>query len=364
MFSESEIIQYSRHFILPSVGQGGQQKLKKSKVLCVGAGGLGVPVLSYLVAAGVGTIGIIDGDVVELSNLQRQVLYAQQDIGKPKAECAKNRLNQLNKNINIVAYSERLTKKNALQLIMSYDIIVDGTDNFSSRYLINDACYTLNKPMVYGSIFQFEGQCSVFLRNKGPCYRCLFPNIPEGYVPNCSEAGVLSVLPGIIGCIQANEVIKLILETGKPLVGKLLCLDSLSMDTTKFDIASSKQCVLCSGKKEFAEMVYEGDYFCQAYNIPVIDLQELRDIQARSEPLVLLDIRDYIEHEVFSLGGICIPLNELKQRIHELDKKKKIIVYCSIGALSKTAAALLKDAGFEQVFSLKDGVLEIKMISD
>jgi molybdopterin/thiamine biosynthesis adenylyltransferase/rhodanese-related sulfurtransferase len=361
MFTDNEITQYSRHFTLPQVGRKGQLALKNSRVLCIGAGGLGAPILLYLAAAGVGTIGIVDDDVVDLSNLQRQVLYTQEDIGKPKAEAARKRLKGLNPGIDVTPYVQRLTKENALKIIANYDIVVDGTDNFASRYLINDACFTLNKPNVYGSIFQFEGQCSVFLRDKGPCYRCLFPDVPNDFAPNCAEAGVLGVLPGLLGCIQANEVMKLILGIGQPLIGQLMTVEALSMDVQKFEIEINPSCELCHHQKEFMEMDYDELEFC-AVDQPnlSINLAELRAWEKNKERLYLLDVRDLSEHQEFNIGGVCIPVNQLRTKIVDLDPTSKIIAYCDVGEISKTAVSVLRNAGFPQSFSLSGGILGLQ----
>lgn len=361
MFTENEITLYSRHFTLPNVGKEGQEALKKSRVLCIGAGGLGAPVLLYLAAAGVGTIGIIDNDSVELSNLQRQVLYTQDDIGNLKAESARKKLKQLNPHVDVIPYVTRLTKENALKIMANYDIIVDGTDNFSTRYLINDACFTLNKPNVYASIYQFEGQCAVFHKGKGPCYRCLFPSVPKDFSPNCAEAGVLGILPGLLGCIQANEVIKLILGIGQPLIGQLLSLDTLSLFIQKFDIEKNPDCVLCNHKKSFLEMEYDDSQFCAFESEKIsVDLNEFNTLKKNSEKLFLVDVRDTNEHKQFNIGGTCIPIGQLRARLVELPTDSKIILYCEVGEISKTAAILLKNSGLKNAYSLSGGIIGLQ----
>ncbi len=360
MFSENESIRYSRHFTLPNVGKVGQIALKNSRVLCVGAGGLGAPTLLYLAAAGIGTLGIVDDDIVELSNLQRQVLYSEEDIGKNKAECARKKLNQLNANIHVIPYAVRLKKNNVLKIMENYDVIVDGTDNLITRYIIGDASFYLNKPMVYASIFRFEGQCSVFLKDCGPCYRCLFPSVPKNYIPNCAEMGVLGILPGLLGCIQANEVIKFILKIGSSLIGKLLTVDLLSLNFQTFNIHKNKHCILCAHQQEFAEIAYEDAVFCPVENIQELTIADIYLAQEKKEPLILLDIRERSEHEAFNIGGDCVPLEELKHSLNKLDPNKKTIIYCNIGESSKVAAAMLKHAGFVEVYSLKSGVLGLE----
>jgi molybdopterin/thiamine biosynthesis adenylyltransferase/rhodanese-related sulfurtransferase len=356
VLSTNELLQYSRQLSLSEIGHHGQLALKNSKVLCIGAGGLGAPILLYLTAAGVGTLGVVDNDVVELSNLQRQVLYTHDDIGKFKAICARKRLYQLNPNVNVIPYNIRLIKNNVLNIMTNYDIIVDGTDNFLTRYLINDAAFTLNKPVVYGSILGFEGQCSVFMRDRGPCYRCLYPSISESFAENCNDAGVLGILPGLLGCIQSTEVIKLILNIGDTLIGKLLSVDALTMDMKKFNISQAPDCILCNDKKSFSEIVYDEMESCSAKLHRSITLEETRVAIEQNGSVTLLDVRSEEEHEAFNIGGICIPLSQLRNNLQRLDPMKKTVVYCSSGDISKTGASILAAAGFIEVYSLSNGI--------
>lgn len=358
MFTDQELALYSRHFTLPLVGKAGQLALKNSRVLCIGAGGLGAPILLYLAAAGVGTLGIIDNDVLDLSNLQRQILYTQADVGQSKAESARHRLKALNPHVDVIPYVARLTKENALKIIQNYDIVVDGSDNFATRYLVNDACFTLGKPNVYGSIFQFEGQCSIFWKDHGPCYRCLFPSVPEDFAPNCREAGVLGVLPGLLGCIQANEVIKLILKIGDSLIGQLFSVDALSMHVQKFPISINPHCELCQHKKTFLEMEYHDVEFCalEQETESRISLETFKKLHSEKEKFSLIDVREISDHQAFNIGGQCIPIESLDKNMHSLNKEEKIIFYCEVGEISKKAAYLLKNNGFKEVYSLNGGI--------
>ena len=355
LFSEIELEQYSKHFRLPEIGHVGQSTLKKSKVLCVGAGGLASPVLYYLTAAGIGTLGIVDDDVVEISNLHRQILYTHDDVGKAKVDCARKKLYQLNPNVTVIPYATKLVKDNVLNIMQNYDVIVDTTDNFFARYLINDAAFTLNKPLVHGSIYRFEGQCSVFIADKSPCYRCLYPQISNDFIENCNDAGVLGILPGLLGCIQANEIIKLILNLEGILIGKLLVLDTLSMDIKKFNFSKNPDCILCNRKKDFSEIFYDELNLCLP-TINIITLSELRSIIDKNESIVLIDIRSQKEHDLFNIGGVCIPLMELKNKLYELNKMIKTVIYCDSGDLSKIGASLLKEAGFVDVYSLSESI--------
>ncbi|QKX04458.1 HesA/MoeB/ThiF family protein [Aquimarina sp. TRL1] len=330
-FSKEEKIQYSRHLILEEIGEEGQQKIGSSKVLVIGAGGLGCPVLQYLTAAGIGHIGIVDDDVVDQTNLQRQILYTIDDIGKPKAITASKRLEKLNPYIFFKVYNERLTKENVLDIFSEYDIVVDGSDNFPTRYLVNDACVLLDKPLVFGSIFKFQGQVSVFNYKGGATYRCLYPTPPEpDAVPNCSEIGVLGVLPGIIGSFQANEVIKMVLEIGDVLSGKLLCIDALSL----------QQYILSVTKNEASDIVTladDYDFFCgilPAGRIVEITAQE---VQNNLQEYQILDVRTQEEFEQFNLGGIHIPIEEMDDKIHQIQSDKPIVVCCQSGVRSKIA---------------------------
>ncbi|AYD47706.1 molybdopterin-synthase adenylyltransferase MoeB [Arachidicoccus soli] len=348
-FSQEELKQYNRHFILEDIGETGQLKLKQAKVLIIGAGGLGCPVLQYLTAAGIGNIGILDDDIIEQSNLQRQILYTYNDIGKHKAAVAASKLALLNPFVNLKAHTERLTNKNAISLFDKYDIIVDGSDNFSTRYLVNDAAVITNKPVVFGSIYKFEGQVSVFNYRNGPNYRCLFPTPPDSkLVGNCSAIGVLGVLPGIIGALQANEVIKIICQIGNILSGKLWTINTLTMDQH-----------LLNFKKNSAILInkLEDNYFnfCGAQeNLKEIKYCEL--IKHMSE-YNLLDVRTINERNKYHIGGIHIPLNELPEKFNTIPQSKNLIVYCQSGIRSKEAITFLKKAGFTcALFNLEGGL--------
>lgn len=348
MLTSEEKKQYNRHIILDKIGEEGQLKLKKAKVLVIGAGGLGCPVLQYLTAAGVGTIGIIDNDIVDQSNLQRQILYTIDDIGKSKAKTAANRLGKLNPFVKFDVYQEKLTKENAITLFKNYNIIVDGSDNFSTRYLSNDTAILTNKPLIYGAIFKFEGQVSVFNYKGSATYRCLYPTPPEpDESPNCSEIGVLGVLPGIIGSLQANEVIKMICEIGELLTNKLLVYDTLTMRQLilKFDK---------SEKSNITKLENDYDFFCGIKSIQnEITLDELeKDLKLYH----LLDVREEHEHEDYNIGGKNIPLSELKERLDEVDTLKPIVVYCASGIRSKKAIEFLNKIDEKYILlNLKNG---------
>lgn len=346
--SKEEHKQYNRHIILDEVGLEGQEKLKAAKVLVIGAGGLGCPILSYLTAAGVGTIGIVDHDVVDQSNLQRQVLFTQTDIGSPKVEAAHRRLSALNPFVWFNLYKEELTRLNAIELFSDYDIIVDGSDNFPTRYLVNDAAVISNKPIVFGSIFKFEGQVSVFNYQNGPTYRCLYPNAPSAdEVPNCSEIGVIGVLPGIIGSLQANEVIKMICGIGDVLSGRLLIFDALSLRQSILKFKKNPEIII-----EALETDY--DMFCGIEQITEITLTELKKSGSKYQ---LLDVRTDIEREDENIGGIHIPLQELETRYIEIDTDKPIVVYCKAGMRSAHAIHFLETIGIKnQLINLKGGL--------
>jgi len=347
MLSQREHVRYQRQLILPEIGEAGQLKLRSAKVLVIGAGGLGCPALQYMAAAGVGTIGIADGDTVDESNLQRQILYSSSDVGKQKALVAKERIQQLNPFIKVEAYVDYIDVENALEIIKAYDVVVDGSDNFATRYLINDACVMLNKPLVFGSIFKFEGQVSVFNYNDGPTYRCLFPEPPGSEEsPDCATIGVIASLPGIIGTLQANETIKIITQHGDVLSGRLLTLDAASMHMQMFQFSVnainkkidklSQPVVACSLETEITyERVKEmlKDSFVQ-----------------------LIDVRDVGEHQIRNIGGINIPLSELKYDYQQLDPATTTIVYCASGKRSKIALEFLMDNGFRDVYSLQNGL--------
>ncbi|MBI3553125.1 MAG: molybdopterin-synthase adenylyltransferase MoeB [Elusimicrobia bacterium] len=351
--SKEELARYHRHLIMPEVGPEGQKKLKNSSVLCVGAGGLGSPLALYLAAAGVGRLGIVDFDVVDHSNLQRQILHSTDSVGKPKLESAKARLNALNPNVEVVGYETKLTSANALELFKDYDVIADGTDNFPTRYLVNDACVLLGKPNAYGSIFRFEGQASVFSAKDGPCYRCLYPEPPPpGLVPSCAEGGVLGVLPGVIGTIQAIETIKLIAGLGKPLIGRLMLFDALAMEWRTLKIKKNPDCPIC-GKNPTIKQLIDYEAFCGLKEkpvsaIPEISVEDLKAKLDKKEKFVLLDVREPHEYELAKIpGSKLIPLGTLPEKFGELDKSQAIIVHCKMGGRSARAVQFLKSKGFD-----------------
>ena len=364
--SKEEIQRYSRHLIMPEVGLEGQLKLKRARILCIGTGGLGAPLGLYLAAAGVGHLGLVDFDVVDSSNLQRQVTFTTEDVGKSKSEAARARLKALNPTIEITAYETRLTSENALELFKDYDIVVDGTDNFPTRFLVNDACLLLGKPNVYGSIFRFEGQATVFGYPGGPCYRCLYPEPPPpGLVPSCAEGGVLGVLPGIIGSIQAMETIKLILGTGEPLVGRLLLFDALAMRFRELKLRRNPECPLC-GEHRTLDKLIDYEEFCgirgeeapaMTDGIVEITPKELKARQERGDDLFILDVREPHEFQICNLNGKLIPLGELPGRVSELDSSREMVVHCRSGKRSADAIRFLQTAGFKKLLNLKGGVL-------
>ncbi len=350
---------YNRHTILSEIGQNGQDKISNTKVLVIGAGGLGCPILQYLAAAGVGTLGIVDFDVVDISNLQRQILFGTSTLGKNKAKAAKARLEDLNGDISIIAYAEKLTHQNALNLFEQYDIIVDGTDNFETRYLVNDACLITNKPLVFGAIYKFEGQVSVFNYKNGPSYRCLFPEAPkQGSVPNCSEIGVLGVLPGIIGTMQANEVLKIILELGNTLSGKLLCYNALTLQNSILKISRSEEIIqsVLKDKDIFHKKVV--NFNCEI-DSALISIESILS----EENIQFIDVREpHEEPKVESLDVTSIPLSELEKNLSKIDSTKKKIFFCQSGIRSIRAVELLQELDIQNCFSLKEGALEIKNI--
>jgi len=363
--SKEEIRRYSRHLIMPEVGMDGQKKLKAASVLMIGAGGLGSPFGMYLAAAGVGRIGIVDFDVVEFSNLQRQILHSTHDVGRLKLASAKERLLGINPYIRVETYETRLTSENALKIFKDYDIIVDGTDNFPTRYLVNDACVLLGKPNVYGSIFRFEGQASVFYAKEGPCYRCLYPEPPPpGLVPSCAEGGVFGVLPGIIGTIQATETIKLIIGQGEPLIGRLLLFDALKMKIRELRLHKNPQCPICGENPTIHELIdYEA--FCgvePSWGVYTRDKEweitpeELKGKLDRGEDIFILDVREPQEYQICNLNGYLIPLNDLPQRVHELDSSREIVVHCKMGGRSQRALEFLREAGFRKIKNLVGGI--------
>ncbi len=358
-----EILRYSRHLIIPEVGMRGQKKLKAAKVLIVGAGGLGSPLALYLAAAGVGTLGIVDFDVVELTNLQRQILHSTNDIGRSKLESARESINEINPNVQVILHETRLTSENALDLFSAYDVIVDGTDNFATRYLVNDACVLLGKPNVYGSIFRFDGQITVFDARVGPCYRCLYPSPPPpGLIPSCAEGGVLGVLPGIIGTLQALETIKTILGEGDTLVGRLVLFDALQFSFKELKLRKNPDCPICGSHPSIHELI-DYEEFC---GVPSQDLgedgeneisvEELKARFDRGDDILLVDVREPHEYEIVNLGGLLIPLRELPERAQELPPSREIIVHCKTGVRSASAVKFLQGIGYKKVKNLAGGI--------
>ncbi len=370
--SNDEVKRYSRHLIMPEVGIEGQRKLKAARVLCIGAGGLGSPVAMYLAAAGVGTLGLVDFDTVDFSNLQRQILHGTPDVGRSKLASAKDRLQALNPEIAIETYETALTSENALALFEPYDVIVDGTDNFPTRYLVNDACVLLGKPNAYGSIFRFEGQASVFAAKDGPCYRCLYPEPPPpGLVPSCAEGGVLGVLPGIIGTLQAMETIKLILGIGEPLVGRFMIFDALRMKFRELKLRKDPDCPVCGTHPTVTKLI-DYEQFCgvkpavaqpqpasvetSGVDITSVELKLRLD---RGDTLIIVDVREPHEYQICKIAGsVLIPLGDIQKRYNELDPDKETIVQCRSGVRSAKAADFLRSVGFSQVLNLKGGILD------
>jgi sulfur-carrier protein adenylyltransferase/sulfurtransferase len=359
----SERQRYSRHLLLPELGEDGQRKLKHARVLCVGAGGLGSPAALYLAAAGVGTLGLVDFDVVDFSNLQRQIIHGTADVGRSKLESARARIEALNPDVHVETFDARFSAANARTLVEAFDVIVDGTDNFPARYLVNDACVLYGRPNAWGSIFRFEGQAAVFAAPGGPCYRCLHPEPPpEGLVPNCAEAGVLGVLPGVIGTIQATEALKLIAGIGEPLIGRFLVYDALKMRFRELRLARDPDCAIC-GTQPTITQLREESAFCAEGVRPGSDpfrmtVQQLRArMEAGTAPLIL-DVREPFEAAICSLpGAVLIPLGELPRRLGELDPKADIVVHCKSGGRSARAVALLREQGFTGAVNLSGGIL-------
>jgi adenylyltransferase/sulfurtransferase len=367
-FSNDEIARYSRHLIMPEVTLEGQRKLKASKVLCIGTGGLGSPIGLYLAAAGVGTIGLVDFDIVDYSNLQRQILHGTKDVGRKKLNSARDRIKDVNPNVQVVLHDAMFRSDNALQIAEAYDIVIDGTDNFPTRYLSNDVCVFLKKPNIYGSIFRFEGQCTVFAPHLGgPCYRCLYPEPPPpGMVPSCAEGGVLGVLPGVIGVMQAIEAVKLIVGIGEPLIGRLVHFDALAMKFREFKVRKDPKCPVCSENPTITTLI-DYDEFCgipQAKAaeeaeapIPELTPEELKAKIDRGEKFVLLDVRETFEWDIVRLPGArLIPLSELHSRMSELDSADEIVLYCKIGPRSAKAVRQLQKAGFGKLWNLEGGI--------
>jgi len=367
-----ESLRYHRQIILPQLGPEGQERLKEASILLVGAGGLGSPVALYLAAAGVGRLGVVDGDIVELSNLQRQVLHDTPSVGRPKTESARLRIARINPDVRVEEHTVRLDRHNALTILEGWDVVVDGSDNFPTRYLVNDACVLLGIPFVYGAIFRFEGQASVFAHPGGPCYRCLFRDPPPpDAVPSCSEAGVVGVLPGLIGTVQASEAMKLVLGIGRPLVGRLLLVDVLSMDFREVELRRDPECVVCGDAPSITELIdYEA--FCggvtvpraaapERPSVPEMDVEELRSRIESGRAPALLDVREEYEWDISNLGPFgarLIPLGHLPDVLDQLDPAEELVVYCRTGHRSAIATALLASAGFARVANLRGGINE------
>jgi len=366
--NNDEILRYSRHLIMPEVGMEGQQRLKAARVLCIGAGGLGSPLALYLGAAGVGTLGIVDFDVVDYTNLQRQIIHSTADVGRKKLESAAEKLKGINPFLNIKTFETKLISENAIDLFRDFDIIADGTDNFPTRYLVNDACVLSGKPNVYGSIFRFEGQASVFATKDGPCYRCLYPEPPPpGLVPSCAEGGVLGILPGLVGVIQATEVIKLIIGKGDPLIGRLLLVDALGMRFRELKLRKNPDCPACGTHPTITKLI-DYNQFCGIRGeesqekpveaaIPEIQVEELKRRLDAGEDVFVLDVREPHEYNICNIGGYLIPLNDLPKRVNELDSSRDIVAHCKMGGRSAKAVQFLRQAGFQKVHNLKGGIL-------
>jgi adenylyltransferase/sulfurtransferase len=363
--NNDEILRYSRHLIMPEVGMEGQQKLKAARVLCIGAGGLGSPLALYLAAAGVGTLGIVDFDVVDFTNLQRQIIHSTADVGRKKLDSAEEKLKAINPFVNVKKFETRLSSENALELFREFDIIADGTDNFPTRYLVNDACVLTGKPNVYGSIFRFEGQASVFATEQGPCYRCLYPEPPPpGLVPSCAEGGVLGILPGLVGVMQATEVIKLILGAGEPLIGRLLLIDALGMKFRELKLRKNPDCPAC-GKHPTITKLIDYNEFCGIRGeekpvetgIPEMQVEELKRRLDAGDDLFVLDVREPHEYQICNIGGHLIPLGDLPKRVNELDSSREIVAHCRSGVRSAKAVGFLQQAGFKKVHNLAGGIL-------
>jgi sulfur-carrier protein adenylyltransferase/sulfurtransferase len=365
--TKDELSRYSRHLILPEVGEEGQRKLKAARVLCVGTGGLGSPLALYLAAAGVGTLGLVDFDVVDASNLQRQIIHSTADIGRKKLDSAAEKLTALNPDLNVVKHDTLLSSANALDILKDYDVIADGTDNFPTRYLVNDACVLLGKPNAYGSIFRFEGQASVFATREGPCYRCLYPEPPPpGLVPSCAEGGVLGILPGLVGVIQATETIKLILGKGTTLAGRLLLVDALNMRFRELKLRKNPECPVC-GEHPTVTKLIDYQQFCGIApaakeenavknGIPQITVTDLKRRIDAGEDLFILDVREPFEYQIANIGGKLIPQGEVPQRLAEIDREREIIVQCKSGGRSQRIAEFLKQAGYPKVVNLAGGI--------
>lgn len=365
--NNDEVARYSRHLIMPEVGMDGQLKLKSASVLCIGAGGLGSPVAMYLGAAGVGRIGIVDFDVVDYSNLQRQVIHGTPDVGRSKLDSARDRLNAINPEVTVETHDVALSSENALELLANYDVIVDGTDNFPTRYLVNDACVILGKPNVYGSIFRFEGQASVFATKDGPCYRCLYPEPPPpGLVPSCAEGGVLGILPGVVGTIQATEAVKLIIGVGEPLINRFMIYDALRMKFRELKLQKDPDCPVCGETPTVTELI-DYEQFCGITGAATEDVSSealdttVEDLKTRidgKDEVLVLDVREPQEFQICRIpGSTLIPLNDLPQRLAELEGYKDMVVHCKSGVRSAKAVKLLHEAGFSDAKNLRGGIL-------
>jgi len=366
--SNEEVLRYSRHLILPEVGMDGQLKLKSAKVLCIGTGGLGAPIGMYLAAAGIGTIGLVDFDIVDRTNLQRQIIHGTKDIGKKKLDSAAETIADINPNVNVVKYEVALSSENAMQIMKGYDVVVDGTDNFPTRYLVNDACVLLGIPNVYGSIFRFEGQSSVFATTDGPCYRCLYPEPPPpGLVPSCAEGGVLGILPGMIGVMQATEVVKLILGKGDTLVGRLVLYDALNMRFREMRLRKSPDCPICGPDRSIHQLI---DYhqFCGIPQQPAqaepaaakngeIEPADVKSLLDAMHNFILIDVREPHEYQICNIGAKLIPLGELPKRLNELDPQAEYVMHCKSGMRSGKACDLMRQNGFTNVRNMKGGIL-------
>jgi molybdopterin/thiamine biosynthesis adenylyltransferase/rhodanese-related sulfurtransferase len=367
--TDDDLVRYSRHIILPEVGIEGQRRLKAARVLCVGTGGLGSPLALYLAAAGIGTLGLVDFDVVDASNLQRQIIHTTPDIGRKKIDSAAEKLIALNPELRVVKHETRLSSANALDILKDYDVVADGTDNFPTRYLVNDACVLLGIPNAYGSIFRFEGQASVFAAPDAPCYRCLYPEPPPpGLVPSCAEGGVLGILPGLVGVIQATEVIKLILGKGETLAGRLLLVDALNMRFRELKLRRNPDCPICGTNRTITKLI-DYEQFCgivppspvnvQEINngIPQITVRELKRRIDAGENVYILDVREPFEYQIANLGGQLVPLGEVPRRLGEIDRNREIVVQCKLGGRSQKAAELLKQNGYARVVNLAGGII-------
>jgi molybdopterin/thiamine biosynthesis adenylyltransferase/rhodanese-related sulfurtransferase len=362
--SQEELLRYSRHLILPEVGIEGQLKLKQAKVLCIGAGGLGSPLALYLAAVGVGTLGIVDFDVVDRTNLQRQIIHTTADIGRNKLDSAAESIAAINPNVSVRKFETRLTSANAMEIFRDFDVIADGTDNFPTRYLVNDACVLTGKPNVYGSIFRFEGQASVFAMKSGPCYRCLYPEPPPpGMVPSCAEGGVLGILPGLVGVIQATEAIKLILGLGETLAGRLLMIDAQAMRFRELKLRKNPDCPVCGTHPTVTKLI-DYNQFCgirgeekgAETTLADMTVEELKRRLDAGDNIFVLDVREPNEYQIANIGGHLIPLNDLPKRVGELDANREIVVHCKLGGRSAKAVDFLRQSGFANVHNLAGGI--------